>query len=123
MDNRKAKRTDLKIHAMPKARALLHYQRDLTPAQYKRLRHGFIPESMDDRWFFFKEGEWTQFHRSWTGYCIFRVRVERSGNRWSVTEVWVNRNSKQYNPSDDRSALEELDRLFDIFICRRGCPS
>ena len=119
MRDKIAERTDWKLHEMPKATKLVPYERELSAAQYKRLCHGFIPQSMDDRWFFFTEGAWTQFHRSWTGYCIFRVRVVSCRKRWRVAEVWVSRNSKQYNPRDDRHILEELDWLFDFFISRK----
>jgi hypothetical protein len=106
MTGKKATRTDWKIHALPRARKLLRYVRELSNDEYRGLCHGFIPEPMDEKWLFHRR-RMAQFHRSWTGYCIRRVRVEPIENRWREAKVWVNRNKRQYSHS-----------LFDDIECR-----
>jgi len=41
----------------------------------QRMTAGHIPEGMDDRWFILMENGWLLFHRSWTGHCIFGLKV------------------------------------------------
>jgi hypothetical protein len=43
---------------------------------------GCIPRDMDDRWFIYLEGEWVHLHRSWTGFCIYQVRLEAVGSSY-----------------------------------------
>ena len=36
------------------------------------------------------------FIRSWTGICIYQVKITDNGDNYEITEAWVNRNFKQY---------------------------
>jgi hypothetical protein len=116
----KANREDWKIKPLPRKRKLIACQRELSAQQHRRLSLGLIPESMDDRWFIFTEGEWTQFHRSWTGYCIFRLRFEVHGGRWRIAESWANRDPRQYAQDDDVYDCEVLSLLIDEVLQAHG---
>lgn len=110
-------RTDFHLCIPPKEMRLVPYQREFSSAEYKNLRRGVIPGSMDDKWFIFAEGPWVEFHRSWTGFCVFRIRLERSRDKWQVAEFWVNSDRNQYNPENEQSVLNEIDRVLDS-LCR-----
>jgi 8-oxo-dGTP diphosphatase len=101
-----AARSDWKTLPLPAARRVLSFDGSFTPGQFARIKEGFIPESMDDKWFVFFEEPWLYLHRSWTGFCIYQVRFERAGEDVRVAEVLANRDPEQYRETDDiRDAL------------------
>jgi hypothetical protein len=68
---------------------------------------------MGDRWhIFFKEPR-LHFVRSWTGFCIFKLRVEKHDAEYRITEVCVNRDRRQYGGDDTREDTELWSFLID----------
>jgi hypothetical protein len=63
---------------------------------------------MEDRWHIFFKDPWLHFVRSWTGFCVYKVRLEKSDAGYRVAEVWINRDRRQYGGTD---ALEDAQRL------------
>jgi hypothetical protein len=63
---------------------------------------------MEDRWHVFFNDPWLTFVRSWTGFCVYKVRLEKHDAEYRITEVWVNRDHRQYGVTD---ALEDAERL------------
>jgi hypothetical protein len=100
---------------MPQARSQLWLRRTFLPRELAKLQEGFIPESMDDRWFVFMEDDWVYFHRSWTGSCIYQVRL--SGN--TIAEAWVNGDPSAYSSDGDESERTILESLLDEFSGKR----
>ncbi len=43
-----------------------------TERQYAKLIKGLIPKQMEDKWFVFYADNWLYFHRSWTGFGIYK---------------------------------------------------
>lgn len=81
----------------------------------ERLRLGHIPEDMDDKWFIFFEEGWLYFHRSWTGDCIFGVRLDGSPSGVRVVEAWASRDRQRYNPQ----GIEQEQQLVTDLIRSR----
>ena len=57
---------------------------------------------MEDRWHVFFKDPWLHFVRSWTGFCVYKVRLEKHDAEYRITEVWVNRDRHQYGCTDGR---------------------
>ena len=95
MHPKKATRSDWKIQPMPELKIRLQVEEIFTKEEYKYLTWGFIPVSMDDKWFFYLEDDWLHIHRSWKGYCIFQVRLEKFEDGYSIAEAWVNSDPEQ----------------------------
>lgn len=96
---------------MPAERERLDLLLLFSDADVEQITHGHVPSDMDDKWFIFFEDGWLYFHRSWTGHCIFAVRLDGSPNGVRVIEAWVNRNQEQYNSPGadaDRRMVEQL---------------
>ena len=67
---------------------------------------------MEDKWFFFAEGETVHLHRSWTGEEIFAFELERlPGGEARLNQVLVN---NRY--LDDAFAESTLDLLFEKIL-------
>jgi 8-oxo-dGTP pyrophosphatase MutT (NUDIX family) len=108
-----ATRFSWRITDMPAKKARLPFGMRFSPGEVARLRKGHIPHEMEDKWFIFFENDWLNFHRSWTGYCIYRLRLEPDGECYRVAEAWVNRDSKQY--TNKKLATDEKHLLALLF--------
>jgi len=92
---------------MPKEQETLTFKRAFTAEQMKVLRRGHVPEAMEDKWFWYMQGNKLYAHRSWTGICIYIVEF-CPGN---VLRVRVNRNPKQYYCTSDEEDLQTVNKL------------
>ena len=104
-----ADRSDWEIKSMPKKRAAFVLDRTFTAQQMAALRRGNIPQAMEDKWFWFMEGNTLYAHRSWTGYCIYRIDF-KPDNKHVVT---VNRDPEQYKCTSTAQDAEQLNKLLD----------
>lgn len=104
-----------KLTPLPDARAAVGYDAVFTPAELTRIARGFEPESMDDKWVIVADGNRVAFHRSWTGDCIFELRLAPTDDGGArVAESWVSRGGDYASAGidDDRRMLEALVRNF-----------
>ncbi|HEX8794644.1 MAG TPA: hypothetical protein VF765_27045 [Polyangiaceae bacterium] len=100
MSGDKATRTSWQSKPMPEARTRIPYERTFAPAEYVRLQRGLVPKEMEDKWFIFHESPWLFLHRSWTGTCIYMVKLREEGGGAAVDEAWVNRSPDEYRETD-----------------------
>lgn len=104
---KKAVKSNWKTSDMPKAHDTFILNRNFTSNQMNTLRRGHIPREMEDKWFWYMEGDTLYAHRSWTGFCIFRIDFSEDGRH----RVTVNRDPQQYKSTDleeDRQMLNKL---------------
>ncbi len=107
----KATRELRQAKVMPEKKSLLDFTSHFSQAEFGCLSLGLVPEQMEDRWFIFLEEPWLFFHRSWTGHCIFQLRLQPDENGYRVAEAWVNRDPEQYNSGGPASEIELLSKL------------
>lgn len=96
-----------------------------------RLKAGLVPADMDDRWFVFFEAEWLYLHRSWTGSCIFGVRLQEEllddlleqqhGVR--VAQAWASREWDEYQSKSVEDDTRMLDKLLSALAAGQLGPS
>src|SRR5450759_5210923 len=86
---------------MPEARARLAYERRFTAQEHRRVALGIVPRNTDDKWLIFLDGDWLTLHRSWTGVCIYAVRLARVEEGSEVVEAWANRAPEEYTRTDE----------------------
>ena len=82
----------------------------------QRMIAGHIPEGMDDRWFILMENGWLLFHRSWTGYCIFGLKVDASTEGATINEGWVSRKTDEYSSTDIDQDVELAQTLLNEYF-------
>lgn len=107
-------KNDWKISEMPKEHAVFQVKRHFTEAQLYTISKGHIPADMDDRWFFYREGEKLYVHRSWSGFCIFIIELNPTTD---VHTIIVNRDPKQYNSDDLDDDIRLVNDLLDWWAC------
>ena len=94
---------------MPDQHETFIFQRPFTKQQMAALRRGNIPKAMEDKWFWFMEGDTLYAHRSWTGYCIYRIDFKPDHNH----VVTVNRNPEQFSSSSTAEDAQQLNDLLN----------
>jgi hypothetical protein len=84
-----------------------------------RLKRGIEPQSMEDRWHIFFKDPWLYFARSWTGFCVYKIRM-RMDKPHEIEEAWANRDRRQYRSEGAEKDLALLSMLIDeILLSRR----
>ena len=104
-----ARRSDWKTEPMPKQHDSFILNRSFTDEEMENLRHGNIPQAMEDKWFWYMEGSTLWAHRSWTGNCIYQIDF-KDDNHHVVT---VNRDPEQYRCTSIDEDIETLNSLLD----------
>ena len=104
-----ARRGDWKTEPMPERHDTFVLTRSLSSEEMAALRRGHVPEAMEDKWFWYMEGQTLFAHRSWTGYCIFRIDFKED----NAHVVTVNRDPAQYGGTDIEQDAETLNELLD----------
>jgi len=89
----------------------------------ERMMAGHIPEGMDDRWFILMENGWLLFHRSWTGNCIFGLKVGASQEDVTINQGWVSRKTDEYGAADIQRDVDLAHTLVrDYFLMPPSPP-
>jgi hypothetical protein len=111
------------IQPMPQEQQLLDLDLVLAAEAYRQVQWGFVPDSMDDKWFIYFEDGWLNFHRSWTGLCVYRLHFVPDGKDYRVSEAWVNANPAEY-PAPDAERDRGLVRLLidNLLLSPRRLP-
>lgn len=66
-------KSDWKVIDMPKKTISFLINNDLAETEIEKLKEGYIPQEMEDKWFTYFENNKLYLHRSWTGICIYIV--------------------------------------------------
>lgn len=113
-----ATQRSFKNKPMPKKTSELPLRMSFTNDEFAQIRRGFVPKSMDDRWFVFFDPITHQLsiHRSWTGFCIYIVQLEPVGNEWRIKSARVNRNPKQYKQTDINEDVAVVSWVIDDLL-------
>ena len=102
-------KTDWKTEPMPEKNETFILKRSFSEKEMSALSTGHVPQAMEDKWFWYMEGSDLWAHRSWTGYCIYRITFKEN----SEHVVTVNRDPEQYGCTDIEEDIYSLNRLLD----------
>ena len=94
------KKSDWKINKFSKP-IIIKTDFHFTETQYARIRHGLLPEQMEDKWFAYFEGGYISFHRSWTGTKIYEAQLEKADSCYTISDLVVERDAELYSNIDD----------------------
>ena len=105
-----AKKTDWETSDMPEQHSEFTLHRALSETDVAVLRKGNIPHAMEDKWFWYCEGNTLYAHRSWTGFCIYVIQMNPGEYEHRVT---VNRDPEQYMCTDNAEDEKRLNMLLN----------
>jgi hypothetical protein len=103
----------------PSERESLGFEALFSDAEAEQMMIGLVPREMEDKWFIYHEDSWLRFHRSWTGICIYALRLEPSPSGIRVLDSWVNRDPEQYKASDIAYDRKLVRFLIDAFLLKK----
>ncbi|WP_051294630.1 NUDIX hydrolase [Gemmobacter nectariphilus] len=102
---------DWETKPFPRKRTEVALDLSFDEAAMARVRKGFLPTVMEEKWFAWFEEPVLHLHRSWTGVSIYQVRFEKSANGWRAVSAKVNRNPEQYSETDDEADQRQIADL------------
>ena len=111
-----------KTKQMPLEVAYLSFNKTYTEEEFGIIASGCVPKEMEDKWFIFMQNNELFFHRSWTGFCIYKVVFEQNNSAYIVREALVNKNIEQYNSIDSNYETSLLSWLIDNLLLRKATP-
>lgn len=109
---------------MPPRKVELPLYRAFSVEEFEQIKLGFVPKEMEDKWFiYFDESvDELSFHRSWTGFCIYRIALEKRGSLYEVTRAWANRDPDQYGETDMDQDSKVASWLIDTILLHKERP-
>lgn len=111
-DNKRiAHKEDWHTEPMPELHDTFILNRSFNDEEMNGLRLGNIPKEMEDKWFYYMEGNTLFAHRSWTGFCIYIIEFTQDNNH----VVTVNRDPEQYRCTSNKEDKETLNILLDYW--------
>lgn len=103
--------TTWKREPLPLRRAQLNYHRCFSRCEFDRVAFGLVPQQMEDRWFVLFERGWLLFYRSWTGHCIYGLKLTQTNGGGEVTDSWVTGDRQVYRSDGAEFDRELLDNI------------
>src|ERR1700730_10301024 len=107
------------ILPLPANRISLGFVATYDDSEAERIRQGFVPQQMEDKWFVYSKEDWLYFHRSWTGACIFGVPLDSQGVR--VIDSWITADPQQPVSKDLDYNRKLLGCLIDTLLLGKTC--
>ena len=103
----------IKPRPLPRLRVQIPFERSFTQDEFLHLKQGIETQSMEERWHIFFEDPWLHFVRSWTGFCVYKVRLEKRGEVYRIAGACANRDKRQYGGDETREEAAILSFLID----------
>jgi hypothetical protein len=101
---------------MPELYEVARLDRSLSENEYAALVCGFKPGGSDDRWIMYVQDEWVFLHRSWTGHCIFKLKLEISSGNAILTDMYINRDPEQYRSVNTEADKDEANSILTSLL-------
>lgn len=86
--------------------------------QLTKLKLGLVPNEMEDKWFVYFENKTMHFHRSWTGYEIFKAKLNYNDSGCQINEFCVEQNPEKYKELDDARNISLFKNHIDYLSNR-----
>lgn len=97
---REITKLDWKCERAPKFKTYYIIRYDFKLSELDKLKLGFLPKSMDDRWFYYYENGTVNFYRSWTGNLIFSLILNEETNTHLAIRYYDEENVNNINEAD-----------------------
>jgi hypothetical protein len=114
-----ARSTDWQVQPMPAEHIVVPLGIRYTRLDMDKIAYGHIPRAMEDKWFVYYDHGVLSFHRSWTGYCVYRVFAQEDDSLVAFTHAEVNRHLRQYKETDDEHDRRMIPYLIDVLLLQK----
>ena len=114
-----AKQPDWKTEPLPDNHITIGLNLTYSKYDQQKIIAGIIPKQIDDKWFVYFDKEILSFHRSSTGFCIFRVHTRDDSDLFILTHAEVNRDQEQYEVLNEELDRQMISNLIDILLLQK----
>lgn len=105
------------LQPMPEAHRIIHGCYVFTPGQMQRIRFGYVPKEVWDRWFIYAETDsQVRIYRSTTQYCIFILNFVEQLDEWWLKEIVINACPTQYKGRSDYADEQQVIGLLRRYL-------
>jgi hypothetical protein len=93
--------------------------------EYYKIQSGFIPGSMEDKWFLFFENNTLYCHRSWTGIAVYEISFMKENDTCSIRQIKFNTHvyKKDHTVDLNRELELALFLIKTVLLDARGINS
>jgi len=117
-----AKKLDWKTLPIPDQNELIEFRMDLSQVEYNQIKLGLKPGNMDSKWFIYSESDHLFFHRSWTGHCIYILKLNQADKRCYLSDLQVNRDPVQYKHHDAETERKLVQFVIEKVLLKKNVP-
>ncbi|WJH39279.1 hypothetical protein N7E02_20800 [Aliirhizobium terrae] len=96
------------------------YRDSFSPEEFQRIKAGFEPKAMEDKWMIYFEDGSLFLHRSWTGLGVYRVNFEESDGGARVRDAFCSRDVLQNREANYQAKM--LDFLVSNLLLKKSKP-
>ncbi|HUU27398.1 MAG TPA: hypothetical protein VM123_06270 [archaeon] len=100
----------------------INFSRQLTWAEYARVRKGFLPLTTMDKWLIYHRSGMLYFYRSGNGILVYKVRFANREQGFEAIEAWVNGDPEQLDPLPEDYEGRLLGYLIDRLLLNLEVP-
>jgi len=97
---------------MPQDKVILPIKQKYSKEEYNKLKQGFIPKVMEEKWFIYFEEQKLYFHRSWTGLCVYELNFIKDNGKYIISKGYLN--GKIAEQRDSMSLKEEVNIVLSL---------
>lgn len=86
---------------------------------FNKIKEGYHrPErGMDERWHIYYKDSWLYFNRSWTGWCQFKIKFEKIGERFYSTEAFKAGDEERIESDEvNNFSVDLIKELIDRYL-------
>jgi len=112
-------RKDWKNRPMPERRSQIAVDREFSMGEMERIKRGYLPAEMEEKWFIYFSRNRLYLHRSWTGFCVFIAHFKRKQDSFVLQLIEANRDDAQYSQKDDVYDAQLCLHLIDLLLLGR----
>lgn len=90
----------------------------ISDKEFQILKNGISAKSMDEKWNIFVLKNNIYFSRSWTNYCIYKVRYEIEKQSYHLNQIFITRDSNQYRSKSLENDLNMFKIVLQLYLKR-----
>ena len=106
-----ARRGDWEAHPLTHPESIPPPTRIWTPEELDRIREGYVPEIMEEKWFILMEGNRLFAHRSWTGLGVHEATFTPVDGGYVIESAVVTGDRSEYERRSDQDESLILEML------------
>jgi hypothetical protein len=111
---------DWRIESLPERHTTIDLHIAYSKAELQEIKKGLIPQFMEEKWFVYFDQGILNFHRSWTGFCIYKVYCREEGDRFILSHADVNRDDQQYKETNDDVDRQMIKFLVEVLLLKKS---